>query len=102
VVGIVTLTTVEYGDIVPDTTAGRAAGVAIMFTGIAVLGVLAGSLFGLQEAPEPAPTQDATPTTRAAQPIPEELAALQAQLRSIERRLGALADLTRTDLADRE
>ena len=42
--GIVTLTTVGYGDIVPKTSAGRFAGVAIMFTGIAVLGVLAGSL----------------------------------------------------------
>ena len=42
--GIVTLTTVGYGDIVPRTTAGRAAGVMIMLTGIAVLGLLAGSL----------------------------------------------------------
>jgi voltage-gated potassium channel len=42
--GIVTLTTVGYGDIVPNTTAGRAAGVMIMITGIAVLGLLAGSL----------------------------------------------------------
>lgn len=42
--GIVTLTTVGYGDIVPKTTAGRAAGVMIMLTGIAVLGLLAGSL----------------------------------------------------------
>ena len=42
--GIVTLTTVGYGDIVPKTTAGRAAGVMIMVTGIAVVGVLAGSL----------------------------------------------------------
>jgi voltage-gated potassium channel len=42
--GIVTLTTVGYGDIVPETTTGRLAGVAIMFTGIAVLGLLAGSL----------------------------------------------------------
>ena len=41
---IVTLTTVGYGDIVPKTTAGRAAGVMIMLTGIAVLGLLAGSL----------------------------------------------------------
>ena len=41
---IVTLTTVGYGDIVPKTTAGRAAGVMIMMTGIAVLGLLAGSL----------------------------------------------------------
>jgi voltage-gated potassium channel len=42
--GIVTLTTVGYGDIVPKTAAGRAAGVMIMVTGVAVLGVLAGSL----------------------------------------------------------
>jgi voltage-gated potassium channel Kch len=42
--GIVTLTTVGYGDIVPKTQAGRFAGIAIMFTGIAVLGVLASSL----------------------------------------------------------
>jgi len=52
--GIVTLTTVGYGDIVPITTTGRIAGVMIMITGIAVLGVLAGSMagfFGLGGAP---------------------------------------------------
>ncbi len=37
--GIVTLTTVGYGDIVPKTTTGRVAGVTIMLTGIAVLGL---------------------------------------------------------------
>jgi voltage-gated potassium channel len=42
--GIVTLTTVGYGDIVPETTAGRLSGVFLMVTGVAVLGVLAGSL----------------------------------------------------------
>jgi voltage-gated potassium channel len=42
--GIVTLTTVGYGDIVPRTTTGRLAGVMIMVTGIAVLGILAGNL----------------------------------------------------------
>jgi voltage-gated potassium channel len=42
--GIVTLTTVGYGDIVPITNTGRWAGVFIMVTGIGVLGVLAGSL----------------------------------------------------------
>jgi voltage-gated potassium channel len=42
--GIVTLTTVGYGDIVPKTAGGRWAGVTIMVTGIAVLGVLSGSL----------------------------------------------------------
>jgi voltage-gated potassium channel len=41
---VVTLTTVGYGDIVPETTTGRVDGVMIMVTGVAVLGVLAGSL----------------------------------------------------------
>ena len=47
----VTLTTVGYGDIVPITTAGRFDGAAIMFMGVALLGLLAGSLasfFGIQ------------------------------------------------------
>jgi voltage-gated potassium channel len=42
--GIVTLTTVGYGDIVPNTSAGRWAAVVIMITGISVLGLLAGSM----------------------------------------------------------
>ena len=42
--GIVTLTTVGYGDIVPKTTVGRLAGVMIMISGISVVGILAGSL----------------------------------------------------------
>ena len=52
--GIVTLTTVGYGDIVPHTTAGRVTGVMIMITGISVLGLLAGSMagfFGIDDTP---------------------------------------------------
>ncbi len=41
---VVTLTTVGYGDIVPETTAGRLTGFMIMVTGVGILGVLAGSL----------------------------------------------------------
>ena len=58
--GLVTLTTVGYGDIVPKTLAGRAAGVAIMFTGVAVLGVLAGSmaeLFHLDKSADKKPSE---------------------------------------------
>src|SRR5215469_5434407 len=68
--GIVTLTTVGYGDIVPETSTGRWASVVIMFTGIAVLGLLAGSLasfFRLDEggngSPADEPATPATPTT---------------------------------------
>ena len=42
--GVVTLTTVGYGDIVPVTATGRWAAVVIMITGVSVLGLLAGSL----------------------------------------------------------
>jgi voltage-gated potassium channel len=88
--GIVTLTTVGYGDIVPKTTAGRLSGVAIMFTGVAVLGVLAGSLaslFGLE------PPTDAEPATTAAErPVHDELVALRAQLQAVDRGLGAVAE----------
>ena len=81
--GIVTLTTVGYGDIVPHTPAGRFAGIAIMFTGIGVLGVLAGSLadlFHLDESPPPgtAPINGAPP------PVHAELAALRGELQAVE------------------
>ena len=42
--GIVTLTTVGYGDITPITQAGRIAGVFLMLTGVATLGIISGTL----------------------------------------------------------
>lgn len=97
--GIVTLTTVGYGDIVPITTAGRLAGVAIMFTGVAVLGVLAGSLASLFGLGEPAPTSE--PASAAEdhgvgsgeqRTLQDELAVLRAHLITVERRLAELPD----------
>ena len=88
--GLVTLTTVGYGDIVPKTFAGRAAGVALMFTGVAVLGVLAGSmaeLFHLDKSAEKKPAAAGTPSTLA-----QELSALQEELAAVNRRLGALSE----------
>jgi len=97
--GIVTLTTVGYGDIVPKTTAGRFAGMAIMFTGIAVLGVLAGSmsaLFRLDETGDA--TQDGVaPADGGMQPLHAELAALRAELKVLDLRLGELAERARSD-----
>ena len=93
--GIVTLTTVGYGDIVPKTTAGRLSGVAIMFTGVAVLGVLAGSLASLfavtgkdEDASTP-PEQPADGGTWAS--VKDELAILRSQLAVLEHGLGELA-----------
>jgi voltage-gated potassium channel len=95
--GIVTLTTVGYGDIVPETATGRWAAVTIMITGIAVLGVLAGSLasfFRLDEskngarspAGEPASTA-ATSDDAALQALTAEVAALRRQVETLTQRL---------------
>jgi voltage-gated potassium channel len=103
--GIVTLTTVGYGDIVPKTPTGRLAGVAIMLTGVAVLGVLAGSLasfFRLGDngkANGPPPDQPASPAATASdvalQALTSEVAALRRQMEALTTRLtGAPGDLT--------
>jgi voltage-gated potassium channel len=94
--GIVTLTTVGYGDIVPKTAAGRLAGIVIMFTGVAVLGVLAGSLaslFGLAGDSQSAPEAPAEGTPS----LDQELASLRAQLQAAEAQLGRIADRVRTE-----
>jgi voltage-gated potassium channel len=95
--GIVTLTTVGYGDIVPETATGRWAAVTIMVTGVAVLGVLAGSLasfFRLDEngthaeppAGQPAGAA-ATPNDPALQALTAEVAALRRQVETLTQRL---------------
>ena len=88
----VTLTTVGYGDIVPITTAGRFDGTAIMFMGVALLGLLAGSLasfFGIQ--PEEAETEDREPSNES---VLAELALLRAEVRELADLREQLAVLT--------
>jgi len=58
--GAVTLTTVGYEDIVPNASVGRFRGVAIMFTGIAVLRMLAGSPASLSNVESPSEEEPAT------------------------------------------
>jgi voltage-gated potassium channel len=96
--GIVTLTTVGYGDIVPKTTTGRWAAVVIMLTGVAVLGVLAGSLAsffrldngtpsnGPPTAGEPADTAPAS-SEAALQSLAAEVSALRHQVEALTTRL---------------
>jgi len=96
--GIVTLTTVGYGDIVPKTETGRWAAVVIMLTGIAVLGLLAGSLasfFRLDNGkpsagspPADAPTvTPAAPGDAALQALTAEVSALRRQVETLTARL---------------
>jgi voltage-gated potassium channel len=103
--GVVTLTTVGYGDIVPKTTTGRAMGVVIMFTGIAVLGVLSGSLasfFGLggsgEDTEEPEDTTGQPVTAEAgsvattAPPLDALLVALTSQVSDLREEVRALSN----------
>jgi voltage-gated potassium channel len=94
---IVTLTTVGYGDIVPKTTAGRFDGVMIMIAGLAVLGVLAGSMasfFHLERStptPPPAGASDEGPSRDA---LTTEMVELRTQ---VSRLVDEVARLARPD-----
>jgi voltage-gated potassium channel len=86
--GIVTLTTVGYGDIVPHTHKGRIAGIFLMFTGLATLGVLSGTMASFfrtsgsgSGASPPEPADATTPD--------EELEEVRQQLAAIADRLAA-------------
>ena len=66
--GLVTITTVGYGDFFPVTTIGRLTGAFVMFAGVGIIGALASILASLLVSPstptEPVP--DADPTTSVA------------------------------------
>jgi voltage-gated potassium channel len=89
---IQTVTTVGYGDIVPVTRTGRFAGMVIMFTGVAVLGVLAGSLSSLFGTDSPDEEPDASDRS-----VHAELAALERELQEMHTRVGALAARAQTE-----
>jgi len=88
--GIVTLTTVGYGDIVPKTLTGRAAGVMIMVTGIGVLGLLAGSLASFFRPSSASDTsdRDVTAPTDAQPDLAQEIAELRSEIALLSRQLG--------------
>jgi voltage-gated potassium channel len=92
--GIVTLTTVGYGDIVPKTATGRWAAIVIMITGIAVLGVLAGSLasfFRLDDSTTAAGSAPADGPARAQAADDLALQALAAEVSGLRKQMEALA-----------
>jgi voltage-gated potassium channel len=105
--GVVTLTTVGYGDIVPKTPTGRWAGVAIMMTGIAVLGLLAGALasfFRLDPEDSTSVGDDepgdidspaagaATPGGQEAQPLESLMTSLAQEVALLRRQVEVLSD----------
>lgn len=91
---VVTLTTVGYGDIVPETTAGRVDGVMIMIAGVSVLGLLAGSMASFFDLGTSTSTSASTRTsdeTPARYATAAEIAALQAQVTRLVDEVARLA-----------
>lgn len=99
--GIVTLTTVGYGDLVPETVVGRLTGAVLMISGIGIVGVLAGSLasfFHLDAPPGEGAADQAPPPAdpeggeAAATELSQQIALLSNQLSDLQRQLDQLSD----------
>jgi voltage-gated potassium channel len=104
--GIVTITTVGYGDFYPVTTLGRFTGVFVMFAGIGIIGALASILASLLVSPstpdepatEPAPGVTPAVDSTAVASIVDELAGLRAEVAGQRAEIAALrASLGRGD-----
>lgn len=97
--GIVTFTTVGYGDLYPVTPEGRLMGVFLMIGGIALIGLLAGSLaefFSEPTAADPTGATDPTVPTGATDPTgsrPRDDAALLAEMQAMRAEVAELRRL---------
>lgn len=83
--GVVTITTVGYGDQYPVTTLGRVIGVFVMFAGVGIIGALASILSSLLI---PTPDEDEDPASQM-DGLKSELAAVRGELAAIRELLGA-------------
>ena len=86
--GVVTITTVGYGDTYPVSIAGRLTGVFVMFAGVGIIGALASILASILV---PGPTTSGD--ERSSQPaIQEELAGIRSELAALRRTIGGASD----------
>jgi voltage-gated potassium channel len=91
--GIVTMTTVGYGDLVPETRVGRVTAVFVMLTGVALLGTVAASLASLFRAEDVAGQQTAeAPADLPATPQADLTTEVLDELRSLRAEVAALRD----------
>lgn len=101
--GVVTITTVGYGDLVPETTGGRIIAVVLMLGGLALLGTLAGSLSAFlriedtdddANADVPGAPLEQSVAHHVEQDVARELAALRAEIAELTRRVAEIHDAT--------
>ncbi len=78
---LVTMTTVGYGDLVPESTAGQVIGVVLMVVGISIIGLVTANVASLLI--EPAPDEDDDEVVSDS----ERLAAIESKLDDLLRRL---------------
>ena len=81
--GLVTITTVGYGDQFPVSGFGRLVAVVVMFAGVGIIGSLASILASLL-VPQPEPEPDPMP---GAKTVADELAAIREELSAMRREL---------------
>ncbi len=86
--GLVTITTVGYGDRFPVTTLGRLTGIAVMFAGVGIIGALASILASLLVPPPKPSAEETEPETGGGTAIGS--AAIEAELAGIKAELAAL------------
>jgi voltage-gated potassium channel len=96
--GVVTITTVGYGDIVPESRVGRITASILMITGVALLGTVAASLASLFRLEDKADEDAAEVAASAPAPSPDPVTLdVSAELRALRDEVAAL----RAELAAR-
>jgi len=90
--GVVTITTVGYGDLVPESRVGRVTATVLMLTGIALLGTVAASLASLFRSEDVADERSGEASGVPTSPGADDVAQVLEELRSLRAEVAALRD----------